>query len=126
MLNDDLTVFDIKYNEGMERLNNLLSSENTTSSIKNYVERYRLDKSRENRISQKNNNTSNNRNILKEDKRKQIVDLYEIRDHDKKVQHYMNKNYLKNEIEWFKIKKREDEHKNKYSYNRSKLLIILN
>ena len=120
MLNDDLTVFDIKYNEGMERLNNLLSSENTTSSIKNYVERYRLDKSRENRISQKNNNTSNNRNILKEDKRKQIVDLYEIRDHDKKVQQLINKNYLKNEIEWFKIKKREDEHKNKYNYNKTK------
>ena len=120
MINDDLTVFDIKYNEGMERLNNLLSSENTTSSIKNYVERYRLDKSRENRISQKNNNTSNNRNILKEDKRKQIVDLYEIRDHDKKVQQLINKNYLKNEIEWFKIKKREDEHKNKYNYNKTK------
>ena len=120
MLTDELTVFDIKYNEGIERLNNLLSSESSTSSIKNYVERYKLDKSRENRISQKNNTTSNNRNSLKEDKRKQIVDIYEIRDHDKKVQQLLNKNYLKNEIEWFKIKKREDEHKNKYNYNKTK------
>ena len=120
MLTDELTVFDIKYNEGIERLNNLLSSESSTSSIKNYVERYKLDKSRENRISQKNNTTSNNRNSLKDDKRKQIVDIYEIRDHDKKVQQLLNKNYLKNEIEWFKIKKREDEHKNKYNYNKTK------
>ena len=120
MLTDELTVFDIKYNEGIERLNNLLSSESSTSSIKNYIERYKLDKSRENRISQKNNTTSNNRNSLKEDKRKQIVDIYEIRDHDKKVQQLLNKNYLKNEIEWFKIKKREDEHKNKYNYNKTK------
>ena len=120
MLSDELTVFDIKYNEGIERLNNLLSSESSTSSIKNYVERYKLDKSRENRISQKNNTTSNNRSPLKEDKRKQIVDIYEIRDHDKKVQQLLNKNYLKNEIEWFKIKKREDEHKNKYNYNKTK------
>ena len=35
----------------------------------------------------------------------------------------MNKNYLKNEIEWFKIKKREEEEiKNKYNnYNRAKI-----
>ena len=119
MLTDELTVFDIKYNEGMERLNNLLSEESNFNSIKNYVERYKLEKSRENRISQKSN-TNTNRNIFKDDKRKQIVDIYEIRDHDKKVQQYLNKNYLKNEIEWFKIKKREDEHKNKYNYNKSK------
>ena len=121
MITDELTVFDVKYNEGMERLNNLLSSESYSNSIKNFVERYKLDKSLEKRNSQKNNKTNNIGNTVKEDKRKQIVDIYEIRDHDKKVQHYMNKNYLKNEIEWFKIKKREDEHKNKYSYNRSKL-----
>ena len=119
MLTDELTVFDIKYNEGMERLNNLLSEESNFNSIKNYVERYKLEKSRENRISQKSN-TNTNRNIFKDDKRKQIVDIYEIRDHDKKVQQFLNKNYLKNEIEWFKIKKREDEHKNKYNYNKSK------
>ena len=119
MLTDELTVFDIKYNEGMERLNNLLSEESNFNSIKNYVERYKLEKSRENRISQKSN-TNTNRNIFKDDKRKQIVDIYEIRDHDKKVQQFRNKNYLKNEIEWFKIKKREDEHKNKYNYNKSK------
>ena len=121
MLTDELTVFDIKYNEGMDRLNNLLSEESNFNSIKNYVERYKLDRSRENRISQKNNtNAKTSQNINKEDKRKQIVDIYEIRDHEKKVQHYFNKNYLKNEIEWFKIKKREDEHKNKYNYNKTK------
>ena len=119
MLTDEITVFDIKYNEGMERLNTLLSEESNFNSIKNYVERYKLDRSRENRISQKNN-TNANGNIYKEDKRKQIVDIYEIRDHEKKVQQFFNKNYLKNEIEWFKIKKREDEHKNKYNYNKTK------
>jgi hypothetical protein len=119
MLTDEITVFDIKYNEGMERLNALLSEEPNINSIKNYVERYKLDRSRENRISQKNS-TNANGNIYKEDKRKQIVDIYEIRDHEKKVQQFFNKNYLKNEIEWFKIKKREDEHKNKYNYNKTK------
>ena len=120
MLSDEITVFDIKYNEAFERLNNLLSDNYFPNSIKNYVERYKLDKSRENRIVKKNYNTNNSNAILRDDKRKQIVDLYEIRDHDKKVQQLLNKNYLKNEIEWFKIKKREDEHKNKYNYNKSK------
>ena len=120
MIADEMTVFDIKYNEGFERLNNLLSDNFFPNSIKNYVERYKLDKSRENRIAKKNHNTNNSNSILRDDKRKQIVDLYEIRDHDKKVQQLLNKNYLKNEIEWFKIKKREDENKNKYNYNKSK------
>ena len=120
MLSDELTVFDIKYNEGFERLNNLLSDNFFPNSIKNYVERYKLDKSRENRIAKKNYNANNTNTILRDDKRKQIVDLYEIRDHDKKVQQLLNKNYLKNEIEWFNIKKREDEHKNKYNYNKTK------
>ena len=113
---DELTVFDIKYNEGIERLNDLLSSEAPPSGIKNYIERYKIDKSRE-KVIQKSNNTDNIGNIKKEEKRKQIVNIYEIRDHDKKVQQLFNKNYLKNEIEWFKIKKREDENKNKYNYN---------
>ena len=113
MLSEELTVFDIKYKEGMDRLNILLEDESTSSSIKNYVERYRLEKSRENRSKEKENSTYNSRNLIKMDKRKQIVDINEIRIHDKKVQQYLNKNYLKNEIEWFNIKKREDEHKNK-------------
>ena len=116
---DELTVFDIKYNEGIERLNNLLSMESSPSDIKNYVERYKIDKSRE-KILTKNNNTDNIKNLKKDGKRKQIVNIYEIRDHDKKVQQLFNKNYLKNEIEWFKIKKREDENKNKYNYNKVK------
>lgn len=120
MISDDLTVFDIKYNEGIERLNNLLSSEPNSNSIKNYVEQYKLDKLRENINSKKIYNPDNRNTILKDEKRKQIVDIYEIRDHDKKVQQLINKNYLKNEIEWFKIKKREDEHKNKYNYNKPK------
>ena len=120
MMADEITVFDIKYNECFERLNNLLTDNYFPNSIKNYVERYKLDKSRENRIVKKNYNTNNSNAILRDDKRKQIVDLYEIRDHDKKVQQLLNKNYLKNEIEWFKIKKREDEHNNKYNYNKSK------
>ena len=45
MITDELTVFDVKYNEGMEKLNKLLSSESYSSSIKNFVERYKLDKS---------------------------------------------------------------------------------
>ena len=119
MINDELTVFDIKYNEGLERLNNLLSDQSFTSSIKNYVERYKLDKSLEDRNSNKNY-TANSKNTFKDNRRNQIVDLYEIRNHDRKVQQVRNKNYLKNEIEWFKIKEREDEQKNKYNYNKQK------
>jgi len=119
MINDELTVFDIKYNEGLERLNNLLTDQNFTSSIKNYVERYKLDKSLEDRNSKKNY-TANSKNTFKDNRRNQIVDLYEIRNHDRKVQQVRNKNYLKNEIEWYKIKEREDEQKNKYNYNKQK------
>ena len=120
MISEEITVFDLKFNDALERVNNLLSTETGTNFIKNYVERYKLDKLRENRNLKKNYNTNKSNNLLKDEKRKQIVDIYEIRDHDKKVQQLLNKNYLKNEIEWFKIKKREDEHKNKYNYNKSK------
>ena len=118
MSEEELTVFDIKYNEAMERLDSLFSSNEETNSlsIKNYIERYRLDKSLENRNAQKKENNKNQN----EEKRKQIVDLYEIRIHEKKTQQYYNKNYLKNEIEWYKIKQREDEIKNKYTNNYNK------
>ena len=115
MSEDELTVFDIKFNEAMERLDSLFSlgEEINSSSAKNYIERYKIDKSLENRNSQKRENSKNQN----DEKRKQIVDLYEIRIHEKKTQHYYNKNYLKNEIEWYKIKQREDEIKNRYSNN---------
>ena len=122
MLNDELTVFDIKYNEGLDRLNNLLSDHSYTSSIKNYVERYKLDKSLEDRNSKQNYITNSNY-AFKDNRRNKVVDLYEIRSHDRKVQQFRNKNYLKNEIEWFKIKEREDEQKNKYNYNKQKYQI---
>ena len=111
---DYLTVFDIKYKEGMDRLDNLLSDDIKPNFIKNYVERYKLEKSLESRNIEKNDNRKNNQ---KDEKRKQIVNLNEIRKHEKKTQQYYNKNYLKNQIEWYKIKKREDEQKNKYNNN---------
>jgi hypothetical protein len=118
MAEEELTVFDIKFNEAMERLDSLfaLGEETNSSSVKNYIERYRLDKSLENRNSQKRENSKNQN----EEKRKQIVDLSEIRIHEKKTQQYYNKNYLKNEIEWYKIKQREDEIKNKFNNNYNK------
>ena len=115
MSGEDLTIFDIKFNEAMERLDSLCASgeETNFSPIKSYIERYRLDKSLENRNSQKRENSKN----PNDEKRKQIVDLYEIRLHEKKAQHLFNKNYLKNELEWYKIKQREDEIRNKYNSN---------
>ena len=124
MLNEELTVFDIKYNEGLDRLNNLLSTQSYTSSIKKYVERYKLDRSLEDRNSKKNY-ISNINNIFKDNRRNKVVDLYEIRNHDRKVQQVRNKNYLKNEIEWFRIKEREDEQKNKYNYNKQKYQFLI-
>ena len=113
MSENELSVFDIKFNEAMERLDSLFSlgeETNSSFSIKSYIERYRLDKSLENRNSKNKENKKNQ----SDEKRKQIVDLYEIRNHEKKTKQYYNKNYLKNEIEWYKIKQREDEIKNKY------------
>ena len=114
-LGEEMTVFDIKYKEAMERLDSLYSTEedNNFNSIKNYIERFKLDRSIENRNNQKKENSKGK----SDEKRKQIVDLYEIKIHEKKAQHYYNKNYLKNEIEWYKIKQREDEIKNKYNSN---------
>ena len=120
MSEDDLSVFDIKYNEAMKRLNSLYLPEEETYSninlIKNYIERYQIEKAIEKRNLKKK---ENNKNKV-DDKRKQIVDLNEIRLHEKKAQQYYNKNYLKNEIEWFKIKQKEDEIKNKYNSNYNK------
>ena len=119
MSENELSVFDIKFNEAMERLDSLFSlgeEANSSFSIKSYIERYRLDKSLENRNSKNKENKKNQ----SDEKRKQIVDLYEIRNHEKKTKQYYNKNYLKNEIEWYKIKQREDEIKNKYNNNYNK------
>ena len=120
MSEEDLTVFDIKFNEAMKRLNSLYLPEEETNSninsIKNYIERYILEKSIENRNNKKNENNKNK----SDDKRKQIVDLNEIRIHEKRAQQYYNKNYLKNEIEWYKIKQKEDEIKNRYNNNYNK------
>jgi hypothetical protein len=119
MSENELSVFDIKFNEAMERLDSLFSlgeEINSSFSIKSYIERYRLDKSLENRNSKNKENKKNQ----SDEKRKQIVDLYEIRNHEKKTKQYYNKNYLKNEIEWYKIKQREDEIKNKYNNNYNK------
>jgi hypothetical protein len=118
MTENELTVFDIKFKEAMERLDSLFSldEETNSSSIKSYIERYRLDKSLEN----KNSKNKDNKKNQNDEKRKQIVDLYEIRNHEKKTKQYYNKNYLKNEIEWYKIKQREDEIKNKYTNNYNK------
>ena len=119
MSENELSVFDIKFNEAMERLDSLFSlgeETNSSFSIKSYIERYRLDKSLENRNSKNKENKKNQ----SDEKRKQIVDLYEIRNHEKKTKQYYNKNYLKNEIEWYKIKQREDEIKNKYNNNYNK------
>ena len=97
MSEDDLSVFDIKYNEAMKRLNSLYlpkeeESNSNINTIKNYIERYRLEQSLEKRNLKKK---ENNKNKV-DDKRKQIVDLNEIRLHEKKAQQYFNKNYLKN------------------------------
>jgi len=119
MINNELTVFDIKYNEGLNRLNNLLSDQSYTNSLKNYVERYKIDKSIEDRNSKKYY-VSNSKNSFEDNRRNKVVDLFEIRNHDRKVQQFRDKNYLKNEIEWFKIKERENEQKNKYNYNKQK------
>jgi len=119
MINNELTVFDIKYNEGLNRLNNILSDQSYTNSLKNYVERYKIDKSIEDRNSKKYY-VSNSKNSFEDNRRNKVVDLFEIRNHDRKVQQFRDKNYLKNEIEWFKIKERENEQKNKYNYNKQK------
>ncbi len=54
-LGEEMTVFDIKYKEAMERLDSLYSTEedNNFNSIKNYIERFKLDRSIENRNNQK-------------------------------------------------------------------------
>ena len=112
---DDLSIFNTKFNEGMERIDSILSTDYNPKPIKNYLDRYKLEKSREERLL---NKSKNGRDIISAEKRKQIVDIYEIRKHEKKVQQYQYQNYLKNEIEWFKLKKREDEYK--YNMNKQK------
>jgi len=96
-----------------------LSDQSYTNSLKNYVERYKIDKSIEDRNSKKYY-VSNSKNSFEDNRRNKVVDLFEIRNHDRKVQQFRDKNYLKNEIEWFKIKERENEQKNKYNYNKQK------
>ena len=95
MSENELSVFDIKFNEAMERLDSLFSlgeETNSSFSIKSYIERYRLDKSLENRNSKNKENKKNQ----SDEKRKQIVDLYEIRNHEKIAKKELDKEIIRN------------------------------
>ena len=120
---EELTLFDIKYNEAMERLDSLFSLEKETnsSSIKYYyyIERYNLDKSIEKKNLNKNRNVKSQSNLKIN---KKLV-LKEIDIKEKLTKQYYNQNSLKNEIEWYKVKKRQKEMRNKFNniYIRKKL-----
>ena len=120
---EELTLFDIKYNEAMERLDSLFSLEKETnsSSIKYYyyIERYNLDKSIEKKNLNKNKNVKSQSNLKIN---KKLV-LKEIDIKEKLTKQYYNQNSLKNEIEWYKVKKRQKEMRNKFNniYIRKKL-----
>ena len=120
---EELTLFDIKYNEAMERLDSLFSLEKETnsSSIKYFyfIERYNLDKSIEKKNLNKNKNVKSQSNLKIN---KKLV-LKEIDIKEKLTKQYYNQNSLKNEIEWYKVKKRQKEMRNKFNniYIRKKL-----
>ena len=72
MSEEDLTVFDIKFNEAMKRLNSLYlpkeeESNSNINTIKNYIERYRLEQSLEKRNS-KRKRIIKTKSMIKENK----------------------------------------------------------
>ena len=110
---DDITLFDIKYKDAMERLNSLILSEDANNSfaIKNFINIYRLELSQE-KINSKSKSKSKN-NI----KKKKILRANEIPLKDKISKQYYNNKYLNKEIVWYKIKQKEKRKRNVVSSN---------
>ena len=110
---DDITLFDIKYKDAMERLNSLILSEDANNSfaIKNFINIYRLELSQE-KINSKSKSKSKN-NI----KKKKILKANEIPLKDKISKQYYNNKYLNKEIVWYKIKQKEKRKRNLVSSN---------
>ena len=106
-INENITLFDIKYKDATERLNSLILSEeaSNTFSIKNFIKAYRIELSQEKNKSQKNSKSkSKNKNNTK---RIKLLRVKEIPLKDKIAKQYYNHKYLNKEIEWQEIKQRE-------------------
>ena len=112
---DDITLFDIKYKDAMERLNSLILSEDANNSfaIKNFINIYRLELSQE-KINSKSKSKSKNKNNIK---KKKILKVNEIPLKDKISKQYYNNKYLNKEIVWYKIKQKEKRKRNLVNSN---------
>ena len=112
---DDITLFDIKYKDAMERLNSLILSEDANNSfaIKNFINIYRLELSQE-KINSKSKSKSKNKNNIKKIK---ILKANEIPLKDKISKQYYNNKYLNKEIVWYKIKQKEKRKRNLVNSN---------
>lgn len=112
---DDITLFDIKYKDAMERLNSLILSEDANNSfaIKNFINIYRLELSQE-KINSKSKSKSKNKNNIKI---KKILKANEIPLKDKISKQYYNNKYLNKEIVWYKIKQKEKIKRNLVNSN---------
>ena len=112
---DDITLFDIKYKDAMERLNSLILSEDANNSfaIKNFINIYRLELSQE-KINSKSKSKSKNKNNIK---KKKILKANEIPLKDKISKQYYNNKYLNKEIVWYKIKQKEKRKRNLVNSN---------
>ena len=106
---DNITLFDIKYNDATERLNSLILSEESSNSfsIKNFINIFRLELSQE-KINSQNNSKSKSKNKNKNTiKRKKLLNVKEIPLKDKIAKQYYNIKYLNKEIAWYEIKQQE-------------------
>ena len=112
---DDITLFDIKYKDAMERLNSLILSEDANNSfaIKNFINIYRMELSQE-KINSKSKSKSKNKN---NNKKKKILKANEIPLKDKISKQYYNNKYLNKEIVWYKIKQKEKRKRNLVNSN---------
>ena len=112
---DDITLFDIKYKDAMERLKSLILSEDANNSfaIKNFINIYRLELSQE-KINSKSKSKSKNKNNIK---KKKILKANEIPLKDKISKQYYNNKYLNKEIVWYKIKQKEKRKRNLVNSN---------
>ena len=73
---DDLSIFNTKFKEGMERIDSILSTDYNPKPIKNYLDRYKLEKSREERLMNKNKNS---RDIISAEKVKTEKEIQNLR-----------------------------------------------
>ena len=106
--------FDAKFNEAMTKIDNILKNDYNPKNLKKYLDGFKLEKSIEDRRNKKiEESILNGNKFYFEEPRKKIVNLYEIKEHNEKVNKFKAKRIINSELKQIQMKQLENEYINK-------------